>query len=106
MTRGGVRGLVARWRGRDIELKSPDELDAMRAAGALVARTLAEVAKLAKPGVSTAELDALAEQTIRDAGAEPSFKGYHGYPASICASVNEEIVHGIPAASRVLAAAT
>ena len=103
VTRGGVRGLVARWRGRDIELKSPDELDAMRAAGALVARTLAEVATLAKPGVSTAELDALAEQTIRDAGAEPSFKGYHGYPASICASVNEEIVHGIPSASRVLA---
>ena len=103
MTRGGVRGLVARWRGRDIELKSNDELDAMRAAGALVARTLAEVATLAKPGVSTAELDALAEQTIRDAGAEPSFKGYHGYPASICASVNEQIVHGIPSTGRVLA---
>jgi methionyl aminopeptidase len=103
VTRGGVRGLVARWRGRDIELKSPDELDAMRAAGALVARTLTEVTTLAKAGVSTAELDALAEQTIRDAGAEPSFKGYHGYPASICASVNEEIVHGIPSTSRVLA---
>ena len=56
-----------------------------------------------KPGVSTAELDALAEQTIRDGGAEPSFKGYHGYPASICASVNEQIVHGIPSATRVLA---
>jgi methionyl aminopeptidase len=53
--------------------------------------------------VSTAELDALAEQTIRDGGAEPSFKGYHGYPASICASVNEQIVHGIPSAARVLA---
>jgi methionyl aminopeptidase len=103
VTRGGVRGLVARWRGRDIELKSPQELDAMRAAGALVARTLAEVGTLAKPGVSTAELDALAEQTIRDGGAEPSFKGYHGYPASICASVNEQIVHGIPSAARVLA---
>jgi methionyl aminopeptidase len=103
VTRGGVRGLVARWRGRDIELKSPHELDAMRAAGALVARTLAEVATLAKSGVSTAELDALAEQTIRDAGAEPSFKGYHGYPASICASVNEQIVHGIPSPTRVLA---
>ena len=102
MTRGGVRGMVARWRGRDIELKSPDELEAMRAAGALVARTLAEVTTLAKPGVSTAELDALAEQTIRDAAAEPSFKGYNGYPASICASVNEQIVHGIPSASRVL----
>ena len=53
--------------------------------------------------MSTAELDALAEQTIREGGAEPSFKGYHGYPASICASVNEQIVHGIPAAARVLA---
>jgi methionyl aminopeptidase len=103
VTRGGVRGLVARWRGRDIELKTPHELDAMRAAGALVARTLAEVATLAKPGVSTAELDALAEQTIRESGAEPSFKGYHGYPASICASVNEQIVHGIPSSARVLA---
>jgi methionyl aminopeptidase len=66
--RGGVRGLIARWRGRDIELKTPGELDAMRAAGALVARTLAAVVEAAKAGVSTAELDALAEQTIRDAG--------------------------------------
>jgi methionyl aminopeptidase len=93
--RSGVRGLLARWRGRDIELKSPDELEAMRAAGALVATTLAAVTKLARPGVSTAELDEL--------GAVPSFLGYHGYPASICASVNEQIVHGIPAATQVLA---
>jgi methionyl aminopeptidase len=98
-----VRGVLARWRGRDIELKSPGELDAMRAAGALVSRTLAAVTQLARPGVSTAELDALAEQTIRDGGAVPSFLGYHGYPASICASVNEEIVHGIPSPARVLA---
>ncbi len=102
-TRGGVRGLVARWRGRDIELKSPAELEAMRAAGALVARTLAAVTELTRSGVSTADLDALAEQTIRDAGAVPSFLGYHGFPASICASVNEEIVHGIPSPTRVLA---
>ncbi|GAA1188562.1 type I methionyl aminopeptidase [Pseudonocardia alaniniphila] len=101
--RTGVRGLLARWRGRDIELKSPDELDAMRAAGGLVAGTLAAVIELARPGVTTKELDALAEQTIRDAGAIPSFLGYHGYPASICASVNEQIVHGIPSASQVLA---
>jgi methionyl aminopeptidase len=93
---------LARWRGRDIELKSPVELEAMRAAGALVARTLAAVAELTKPGVSTAELDALAEQTIRAAGAVPSFLGYHGFPASICASVNEQIVHGIPSATQVL----
>jgi methionyl aminopeptidase len=101
--RTGVRGLLARWRGRDIELKSSDELDAMRAAGGLVAGTLAAVIELARPGVSTKELDALAEQTIRDAGAVPSFLGYHGYPASICASVNEQIVHGIPSATQVLA---
>ncbi len=100
--RRGVRGLVARWRGRDIELKTAAELDAMGAAGALVARTLAAVIELAKPGVSTAELDALAEQTIRDAGAVPSFLGYHGFPASICASVNEQVVHGIPSTSQVL----
>lgn len=102
-TRTGVRGLVARWRGRDIELKSPAELEAMRAAGALVARTLAAVTELARPGTSTGDLDALAEQTIRDAGAVPSFLGYHGYPASICASVNEQIVHGIPSPAQVLA---
>jgi methionyl aminopeptidase len=102
-TRTGLRGLLARWRGRDIELKTPDELEAMRAAGALVARTLAAVAELARPGVSTGELDALAEQTIRDAGAVPSFLGYHDYPASICASVNEQIVHGIPAGDQLLA---
>ena len=101
--RRGVRGLIARWRGRDVELKTPGELDAMRAAGSLVARTLAAVVEAAKAGVSTAELDALAEQTIRDGGAVPSFLGYHGYPASICASVNEQIVHGIPAATQVLA---
>ena len=103
-TRAGVRRLVARWRGRDIELKSPAELAAMAAAGALVARTLAAVTELTAPGVTTGELDALAEQLIRDAGAIPSFLGYHGFPASICASVNEQIVHGIPSATQALAA--
>ncbi|MHA6792730.1 type I methionyl aminopeptidase [Pseudonocardia bannensis] len=105
MNRGrrGVRGALARLRGRDIEIKSRGELEAMRAAGALVAATLKAVTELARPGVSTAELDALAEQTIRDAGAVPSFLGYHGYPASICASVNEQIVHGIPSAGQILA---
>jgi methionyl aminopeptidase len=102
-TRGGVRGALARIRGRDIELKSPGEIQAMRAAGALVATTLSAVVDLARPGVSTADLDALAEQTIRDAGAVPSFKGYHGFPGSICASVNDQIVHGIPSARQVLA---
>jgi methionyl aminopeptidase len=94
--------MLARLRGRDIELKTAGELEAMRAAGALVARTLAAVVAQARVGVSTGELDALAEQTIRDAGAVPSFLGYHDYPASICASVNEQIVHGIPSPSVVL----
>ncbi len=102
MARGGVRTLLARWRGRDIELKTPDQLDAMRAAGVVVADALAAVTAAAGPGVSTRELDEVAEGVIRAAGAVPSFLGYHGFPASICASVNEEIVHGIPS-SRVLA---
>ncbi|WIX79991.1 type I methionyl aminopeptidase [Amycolatopsis carbonis] len=86
-----------------IEVKTSGELQAMRAAGLVVARTLAAVRERAQVGVSTAELDELAEQTIRDAGAVPSFKGYHGFPASICASVNEQIVHGIPSSRQVLA---
>ena len=101
--RGGLRGAIARYRGRDIELKTHRQLQAMREAGALVAATLAAVTGHAKPGVSTAELDALAEQTIRDGGAVPSFLGYHGFPASICASVNSQIVHGIPSPQQVLA---
>lgn len=86
-----------------IEIKSRGQLEAMRAAGLVVARTLALLASHTKPGVSTGELDELAEQTIRDAGAIPSFKGYHGYPASICASVNEQVVHGIPSRTQILA---
>jgi methionyl aminopeptidase len=82
--------------------RSPDELDKMRTAGRIVARVLSRVSEIVRPGATTAELDAAAEQMIREAGAVPSFKGYNGYPASICTSVNEEIVHGIPGA-RVLA---
>lgn len=89
-------------RGRGIELKSRGEIEAMRAAGLVVARALAEVGERAKPGASTAELDSLADQVIRDAGAVPSFKGYHGFPGSICASRNEKVVHGIPSAQEVL----
>src|SRR5215207_6995647 len=102
-SRGSVRGALARFRGRDIELKTQGELEAMRAAGLLVARTLAALAEFARPGVSTGELDALAEQTIRAGGGVPSFQGYHGYPGSICSSVNDQIVHGIPSAAQVLA---
>ncbi|MCP2271994.1 methionyl aminopeptidase [Actinokineospora diospyrosa] len=100
---GGLRLAIASWKSRMIEIKTPAQLEAMRAAGLVVAKALANVATAARPGVSTQELDELAEQTIRDAGAVPSFKGYHGFPASICASVNEQIVHGIPSRGQVLA---
>jgi methionyl aminopeptidase len=98
-----VTGLFGKRRGKRIERKTPGELEAMRAAGLVVARTLAAVVAAARPGVSTGELDELAEQTIRDAGAVPSFKGYHGFPASLCTSVNEQVVHGIPSRKQVLA---
>jgi methionyl aminopeptidase len=91
------------WRGgMSIEIKTPEQLAVMREAGLVVARTLGALAAVVKPGVTTAELDELAEAEIRAAGATPSFKGYHGYPAVICTSVNEEIVHGIPSPRRIL----
>lgn len=86
----------------DIQLKTPDQIEKMRAAGLVVAEALRRMREAAAPGVSTAELDAIAESTIRAAGATPSFQGYHGFPASICASVNEQVVHGIPAPTQVL----
>ncbi|WP_326551341.1 type I methionyl aminopeptidase [Micromonospora sp. NBC_01813] len=86
----------------DIQLKTPEQIDRMRAAGLVVADALARMRAAIAPGVSTADLDAIAEQTIREAGAVPSFKGYHGFPATICASVNEQVVHAIPAAEQVL----
>ena len=76
--------------------KSPSEVERMAKSGELVARTLAIVGAAIAPGVTTAELDALAEEFIRRHGAEPTFKGYRGYPASICASPNSMVVHGIP----------
>ncbi len=79
-----------------IVCKSPAELEKMRAANQLVAQILDELAALVAPGVSTADLDAAAEAKVRAAGAEPAFKGYRGYPATLCASVNEQVVHGIP----------
>jgi methionyl aminopeptidase len=85
-----MRGGVA------IVCRSPAEIERMAAANALVAQILAELAAVAAPGVTTRDLDALAERRIREAGARPAFKGYRGYPATLCASVNEEVVHGIP----------
>ena len=79
-----------------IVVRSAAELERLARVNALVARVLAELKATVQPGVSTAALDALAERLLADAGAEPAFKGYHGYPATICASVNEQVVHGIP----------
>lgn len=79
-----------------IILKSAREIAIMREAGRIVAQVHEELRKAVRPGVTTRELDQLAESLIRKAGGIPTFKGYHGYPASICTSVNEEVVHGIP----------
>jgi methionyl aminopeptidase len=86
-----------------IELKSVDQIALMRAAGLVVARALEAMRAAVAPGVSTADLDAVAREVLRDAGATSSFLGYHGYPAVICASVNDRVVHGIPSAGEVLA---
>lgn len=84
-----------------IILKSQRELNYLRDAGRIVAETLEEVKKAAKPDVTTLDLDRIAEDYIRSKGAKPAFKGYHGFPGSICASVNEEVVHGIPGLKRL-----
>ena len=85
-----------------IVCRSSSELDRMRDAGRLVGEVLTELAAKVGPGVSTAELDELAERRILRAGATPAFNGYHGYPATICASINDEVIHGIPSGRRVL----
>ena len=79
-----------------ITLRSPEELVKLRAANQLVASILAELRRMAVPGATTAEIDAEAERLVRAAGAEPAFKGYRGFPGTICASVNQEVVHGFP----------
>lgn len=82
--------------GRRIRIKTDEEVELIRESSLLVGRTLAEVAALIKPGVTTLQLDAVAEEFIRDNGAEPGFKGYGGFPNTLCASLNEAVVHGIP----------
>ena len=95
---------LARLRSRRVvPQRSAGELDAMGAAGAVVAAALQAVHAAAVYGVSTLSLDQVAESVIRDAGATPSFLGYHGYPASICSSINDRVVHGIPSAAEILA---
>ena len=106
MTAGGILGripLLAKWSGRMIQIKTPHELELMRAAGLVVAGAIAAVRAAVRPGVTTGELDAIAEDHIRSQGAVPNFLGYHGFTGSICASINDEIVHGIPDRGRTLA---
>ena len=83
-------------------LKTAEEIELLRENNLLVSATLAEVGKHVRPGVSTLELDKLAEEFIRSHGAEPGFLGYGGFPNTLCMSVNEEVVHGIPSAKRIL----
>ncbi|MDX6373713.1 MAG: methionyl aminopeptidase [Nocardioidaceae bacterium] len=84
------------WRDRGVEVKTPEQVASMRLAGLVVHRTLEVLRAAVRPGVTTAELDAIAEDAIRTAGATPSFLGYQGFPGSICTSVNDEVIHGIP----------
>jgi methionyl aminopeptidase len=87
-----------------IQIKTPAQLAAMREAGLVVSHTLDALARAVEPGITTADLDAIAAREIRAAGAAASFKGYHGYPATICTSINDQIVHGIPSPDTRLAA--
>ncbi len=90
--------------GQSVVLKSPDEIRILHAANQIVARTLRRLEEMAEPGVTTADLDREAEKYCRRQGAVPAFKGYRGYPASLCVSVNREVVHGIPSRRRRLQA--
>jgi methionyl aminopeptidase len=85
-----------------IQIKTADEIELMRAAGLVVGNALAALRDAVRPGISTMDLDAVAREVIYGAGATPSFLGYHGFPATICTSINDEIVHGIPATKAML----
>jgi len=85
-----------------IVYKTEAEIEAMKTAAGIVAAVLDELRPLVKPGVRTSDLDAFAERRARELGAKPAFKGYRGYPASLCVSVNEEVIHGIPSDHRIL----
>ncbi|MBD2000618.1 type I methionyl aminopeptidase [Leptolyngbya sp. FACHB-541] len=87
---------------RGVETKSAAEIETMRQAAKIVATVLKEISELVEPGMTTADLDAHAEKRIREMGATPSFKGYHGFPGSICSSINNEVVHGIPSHKKVI----
>ncbi|BAU67033.1 methionine aminopeptidase, type I [Stanieria sp. NIES-3757] len=87
---------------RSVEIKSAEEIEKMRSSAKIVATVLHEISQFVQPGMSTADLDAYAEQRIREMGATPSFKGYYGFPASICACLNHEVVHGIPSPKKII----
>ena len=89
---------------RGVEIKSQREIEIMRQAAKIVAIVLKEISEIVEPGMTTADLDIHAEKRIREMGATPSFKGYHGFPASICSSINQEVVHGIPNRKKVIRA--
>ncbi|MSQ24826.1 MAG: type I methionyl aminopeptidase [Dehalococcoidia bacterium] len=91
-----MRVIQPRIQSTGVIVKSPGEIEVMRQAGKVVAQTVRALLAAVRSGMTTAELDAIAEATIRGAGATPSFKGYRGFPASICTSLNEQVVHGIP----------
>ncbi len=95
---------LAKWSGRMIQIKTPHEIELMRASGLVTAGAIKAVKAAVAPGVSTGELDAVAEDYIRSQGGVPNFLGYHGFTGTICASINDEIVHGIPSPERRLAA--
>ena len=85
-----------------IVCRSRAELDKLRRVNQLVAAVLGELRAMVAPGVTTQDLDAVAEARVREAGAEPAFKGYHGYPATVCTSINDQVVHGIPSSRRLV----
>jgi methionyl aminopeptidase len=85
-----------------IQLKSKSEIELMRASNQIVAKTIAKLAEMVEPGISTYDLDALAEENILAHGGKPAFKGYRGFPATLCISINDEVVHGIPSKNRIL----
>jgi methionyl aminopeptidase len=89
---------------RGIEIKSTREIEIMRQSARIVATVLKEISQMVQPGMTTWDVDIYAEKRIREMGAVPSFKGYHGFPASICSSINNEVVHGIPNRKKVIRA--
>ncbi|WP_204141776.1 type I methionyl aminopeptidase [Halomicronema sp. CCY15110] len=104
LSRPSAQTQARRRRVKGIELKNAAEIATMRQAANIVATVLHEVAQRVQPGMTTADLDTFAEARIRELGATPSFKGYHGFPGSICACLNNEVVHGIPRQRKVIRA--